>query len=139
MRKILPLVLLVVAVGLVGVGTAAASSSPPVNLSGKTNVHGKKDVSKKSKAAFTLEADDFYFSPTFIKVKPGEKLTLTLKNEGKAQHTFTSSALGVDKTLQPDTKTKVTITIPSGGSVLAFHCDFHQAMGMQGAFYTRPS
>ena len=36
--------------------------------------------------------DDFYFGPSFIKATPGETITLHLKNEGKTDHTFTSTA-----------------------------------------------
>jgi predicted lipoprotein with Yx(FWY)xxD motif/uncharacterized cupredoxin-like copper-binding protein len=117
-------------------GVSAAASKPPVKLSGKTNVHGQKDLSSSSNAKLELEQDDFYFSPTFIKVKAGEQLTVTLKNEGKTAHTFTSKALNVDETVQPDKTAKVTVTIPAAGGTVEFFCDFHQSMGMQGAFYT---
>ncbi len=29
------------------------------------------------------------------------------------------------------------MTIPSDGTAFEFHCNFHQAMGMQGAFFTK--
>jgi len=116
--------------------SASAASKAPVTLSGKTNKHGSKDVSAKATATLEVEQDDFYFSPTFVKVQAGEQLTIKLHNEGKSQHTFTSSALGVDTTVNPGKRATVKITIPAGGGTLQFHCDFHEAMGMQGAFYT---
>ena len=70
------------------------------------------------------------------KVQPGEKLTITLKNEGKLAHTFTSTALKVDKEVQPDKKAKVTVTVPSTGAAFQFHCDFHESSGMAGAMFT---
>src|SRR5215510_8204993 len=117
-------------------GSAAASSKAPVPLEGKTNKHGSKDVSAKTTATIEMEQDDYYFSPTFVKVQPGEQLTIKLQNEGKNQHTFTSSALGIDKTLNPGKNATVKVTIPASGGTIQFHCDFHEVMGMQGAFYT---
>ncbi|HXY95174.1 MAG TPA: cupredoxin domain-containing protein [Acidimicrobiia bacterium] len=115
---------------------ASAAQKAPVDLGQKVNNHGTKDVSGKSSASLTLEQDDKYFEPTFIKVQPGEKLTITLKNEGKLAHTFTSTALKVDKEVQPDKKAKVTVTVPSTGAAFQFHCDFHESSGMAGAMFT---
>ncbi len=139
MRKLFALLGIVGAVSFGAIGVAAAAAPPPVTLSGKTNVHGQRDVSAKSKVVLKFEQDDFYFSPTFVKVKPGEKLKITIRNEGKTAHTFTSTALHIDKTLQPDKTTKIKVTIPAAGGTIQFHCTFHQSMGMQGAFYTGSS
>jgi plastocyanin len=126
----------VAASSLAGIGAAGAASTPPVSLDGRTNVHGTKDLSASSKAKLVLEQDDFSFSPTFIKVRPGETLTVTVKNAGKTAHTFTSTALGIDKTVQPGKSAKVKVTIPATGGTIQFHCSFHGSTGMQGAFYT---
>src|SRR5262245_65475016 len=75
---------------------ATAASKAPVTLDGTTNKHGSKDVSAKTSATLELEQRDFFFSPTFVKVRPGEKLTIKVKNKGNSQHTFTSSELGID-------------------------------------------
>jgi plastocyanin len=84
-----------------------------------------------------MEADDYYFGPTFVKVKPGEKVTIELENEGTMTHTFTSDSLKVDEQLAPDEKAKITVTVPSDGTAFEFHCSIHQSMGMQGAFFTK--
>ena len=80
--------------------------------------------------------DDFYFNPTFLKGgTPGSTITVHLKNEGKASHTFTSTALGVDQTLAPAQTADVQVTLPQSGAS-EFHCKFHQqSNGMQGAFF----
>jgi plastocyanin len=115
--------------------SGAKTSTAPVKLAGKVNDKGTKDVSGDGMAPkLEIEADDFYFSPTFVKVAPGATVTVELKNEGKAQHTFTVDG-GVDQQLAPGAKATVTVTAPKSGS-LQFHCDFHGAMGMQGAFFT---
>jgi plastocyanin len=128
-------------VAIVGAGVLAApanaASKKPVKLEGKVNVHGTKDVSTKSSATIELEADDFYFSPTFIKAKAGEKLTFELENEGSATHTFTSEGLNIDEQVSPGKSTKFTLTVPSSGEAFRFYCQFHEGMGMQGAVFTR--
>ncbi len=109
--------------------SSSSGSSSNGGLTGKVNNHGTKTVSG---GTVEVEADDYYFQPTFIKAKPGTKLTLELKNEGKATHTFTSPKLNVDEQLAPGQTKTVTITVPSSGAS-EFHCTFHQSLGMQGA------
>jgi plastocyanin len=108
-----------------------------VNVSGKVNVKGKKDISGKSKATIDIEADNYYFEPTFVKVSPGEKVTVELENEGNTTHTFTSDSLKVDQQVAAGKDKKVTFTIPSDATGFEFHCDIHESMGMRGAFYTK--
>jgi plastocyanin len=123
--------------GFVGVAPAGAKASKPVQVDGKVNVKGTKDISKKSTATLDLEADDYYFEPTFVKVKPGEKVTIELENEGDMVHTFTSDSLSIDQQIAPGKSKKFTVTVPRDGTAFAFHCSFHQRMGMQGAFFTK--
>jgi len=92
------------------------------------NDHGTKTVSKETE----LELDDYYFKPTVIQGKAGQKVTLELKNEGKVEHSFTIDSQGIDKTLSPSEDAKVTVTIPASGSV-SFYCKFHKSSGMAGA------
>jgi plastocyanin len=138
MRKFgIAVVGVLIVVGFVGISPAGAKSSNPVSVSGKVNVKGKKDISGKTSASIELEQDDYYFEPTFVKVSPGEKVTVELKNEGDTTHTFTSDSLNVDQQVSAGKSKKVTVTIPSSGNAFQFHCDFHESMGMQGAFYTK--
>lgn len=118
-------------------GSSSSTSTttlPGALLSGKVNDKGTKDVASKGTTDLGLEADDFYFEPTYVKAAPGQRITIELENEGKATHTFTSSALGIDTTLAPDAKREVTVTMPMAAGLVEFHCNFHAAMGMRGAF-----
>ncbi len=143
MRKFLALGVAVVAGSALAAGTALADaptkSKPPVSLSGKVNNKGTKTV-KKGK--ISIEADDYYFKPTFDKAKPGTKVTVSLENEGKTQHTFTITALGIDQTLDPGQKATVDVTLPASGAT-NFFCRFHGPngtngdLGMQGAFFNK--
>ena len=93
--------------------------------------HGTKDVSGET-GKVEIELYDNYFEPTVLKGKPGQKVELELKNEGKAAHTFTLSEQSVDKEIQPGDETETEVTFPQTGE-LKFVCKFHQSSGMIGA------
>jgi plastocyanin len=136
--RTIPLVAAAVALMVVFTGgPVSAASKTPVKLGQKVTNKGSADVSSKSSATLEVEMDDFYFKPTFIKAKAGEKITIKAENEGDTDHTFTSDDLSVNKTLAPGKSAKFTVTVPSDGAVFQFHCDFHEAMGMAGAVYTK--
>jgi len=100
------------------------------------NAEGTKDISGDGdQADLEMELDDNYFKPTYIKAAPGATVTVELENEGDNPHTFTLDDGSIDQKLDPGAKASVEVTIPDDG-ILRFSCDFHGAMGMQGAFYT---
>jgi plastocyanin len=81
-----------------------------------------------------LELYDYRFDPKTIKAKPGQKITLELKNEGKQEHNFSVSSLHIDKDVEAGEKGKVTLTVPKSGSV-QFFCSYHKAShNMVGSF-----
>lgn len=110
---------------------ASPSATPPVALAGKVNDHGTKKLGPATEVE--IEADDFYFAPTFVSAAAGSAVRVVLKNEGKAGHTFTIDGAGVDQALEPGSTKTVRVQLPSSGS-LTFYCRFHRASGMQGAF-----
>ncbi len=127
-----------------GGGAAAAGSSPSVEaapsascsaqagLTGKVADHGTKEATGST---VELEASDFFFAPTCVAVAGG-RLTVTVKNDGKALHNFSITGLGIDRDVQPGQT--ITVTVPFEGSApLPFFCKFHIGAGMQGAFLTR--
>ncbi len=75
----------VVVASFVGIAPAGAKASKPVTLDGKVNVKGTKDISTKKTASIELEADDYYFEPTFVKVQPGEKVSIDAEERGQRQ------------------------------------------------------
>jgi hypothetical protein len=75
--------------------------------------HGTKDVRNLSK--LELEADDYYFSPTFLRGKPGQKLTLLVENEASTLHNIRIPALGIDNDVPPKGKVQVDVTFPPSG------------------------
>src|SRR5262249_25414530 len=96
--------------------------------------HGVKDVSNET-GKVEIELDDYYFNPTILKGKPGQKVELELKNEGNTTHTFTIAEQSINKQIQPGDETEVDVTFPQSGA-LKFVCTFHQSEGMVGALMT---
>lgn len=112
----------------------ATKAKPPVKLSGKVNDKGTKTATGNS---IELDQRDFSFSPTYVKIPAGAtSITVTVKNLGSTQHTFTVPSEQIDKVLNPGDSATVTVTIPGPGAI-AFYCRFHKALGMQGAFFDK--
>ncbi|HZE28668.1 MAG TPA: cupredoxin domain-containing protein, partial [Gaiellaceae bacterium] len=96
----------------------------------KANDHGTKAVEDNGKTE--VEMDDYYFEPSVLEGKAGEKVTLELKNEGQTEHSFVIDSQGVDQEIQPGDEAEVDVTIPKSG-VVSFYCKFHKSEGMAGA------
>lgn len=146
MRKMLIAVAIVALVGTVGCGkskkssntttttsggaSASTTEAPPAAFEGAVN---NKGTTTLSAGALSIEQSDFAFSPTFVKATAGATVAVTLKNVGKAEHTFTIDSLSVDQVVQPGATATVNLRLPAGGTV-AWYCRFHKSSGMQGAF-----
>jgi plastocyanin len=96
----------------------------------KANDHGTKAAEDNGKTE--VELDDFYFEPTVLTGKPGQEVTLELKNEGSTEHSFTVDSQNVDQVVAPGEEAEVDVTIPKSG-VVSFYCKFHKSSGMAGA------
>src|SRR5438094_9550312 len=113
---------------------APSGKTKSITLSGVSYAdHGTKDV--RNMAKLELEADDYYFSPTFLRGKPGQKLTLLVESEASTLHNIRIPALGIDKDIPPKGKVQFDVTLPASG-VLAVSCKFHGSLGMNGQLLT---
>lgn len=79
----------------------------------------------------TVEAGEFFFSPTILTGPAGQEVTLTVTNVGQALHNFSLSDQDIDVDVQPGQETQVTVTFPSSGA-LTFECKYHLAQNMLG-------
>ena len=125
------LCLAVLVAGCGGSKKSAASESEGMKKTRagvSANDHGTKQVSGMTE----VELDDYYFEPTVLKGKPGQKVTLELKNEGKTEHNFSIDAQKIDKDLEPGKSAMVSVTIPQSGQI-SFYCKYHKSRGMAGA------
>jgi YVTN family beta-propeller protein len=91
--------------------------------------HGTKKVT--GLAEISLEADDYYFAPTFLHGEPGQPLTLAVENPSGTLHNLSIPELQIDQDIPPKATAKVQVTFPSSGTV-RFFCKLHAAMGMNG-------
>ena len=130
--------LLFVAAGCGGGSNSSSSGSEETTSTtiggSQVDSHGTKDVSDES-GKVEIELYDYYFEPTILKGKPGQKVELELKNKGSAAHTFTLAGQSVNKEIQPGDETETEVTFPQSGQ-LKFVCTFHQSQGMIGALQT---
>lgn len=112
MLKRLVTVALVVplAFGLVACGKSKKSSS-----SGSSNG-----------IAASVDAKDFEFSPTTLDVGAGQKITLTFKNTGAAEHNFSITSLKVNQDLAAGKTATVTFTAPSTAGDVQYFCEYHK-------------
>src|SRR5206468_13063780 len=77
-------------------GLAATTGGRPLKLGSMTVAdHGTRDV--RGLARVEVELDDYYFAPTFLRVTPGQHLTLVVENESGTLHSLTIPALQIDR------------------------------------------
>lgn len=85
----------------------------------------------------TIEAGDFFFSPTVLTGPPGQEVTLTVSNGGQALHNFSLPDQSIDVDVQAGESTTVTVTFPSSGAV-TFECKYHLPQNMRGELRAGP-
>jgi len=95
--------------------------------------HGTKEV--KGQGELNLEADNYYFEPTFLRGTPGQKLKVEIENESSTVHNFSIPDQHLDVNIPARGKVLVAIAFPSSG-VVRFFCKFHSAKGMNGELLT---
>ncbi len=118
-----------------------AGSASPVGPGGQSATPGKLTISDhgtkevKGQAERELEADDYYFKPTFLRGAPGQTLRLEIENESSTLHNISIPEQHIDKDIPPKGKVVVEVTFPPSGLV-RFFCKFHAPLGMSGALLT---
>ncbi len=78
-----------------------------------------------------LAAQDFAFSPTFVRGDPGQKLKVVISNDSANTHNFNTGTGGLDKDIAKAGKEEVEVTFPQSGG-LVFFCKYHAKQGMNG-------
>jgi YVTN family beta-propeller protein len=115
--------------------TAARTQQKTVTIGGLSFAdHGTRDVS--SLAVVKMEADDYYYGPTFLRGKPGQRVRLRIENESGTLHNITITGQHIDRDILPKKTIEVDVTIPESGA-LVFSCKFHGPLGMNGQLATR--
>jgi len=109
---------------------AARKGAKAVTIAGVAYTdHGTRDIS--TQGVVKMEADDYYFGPTFLRGKPGQRVRLRIENESSTLHNITIPGQQVDRDILPKQTIEVDVTVPASGAV-AFMCKFHGPVGMNG-------
>jgi len=95
--------------------------------------HGTRDIS--GQRVVKMEADDYYFGPTFLRGKPGQRVRLRVENESGTLHNITIADQQIDRDILPKKTIEVDVTVPPSG-VVTFTCKFHGPLGMNGQLAT---
>ena len=130
---VVALVLLLAAVALLA--PACTPSGPTIRLADgqRASAHGEADVAGVS--ATVVEMGDFFFKPTVLRGRPGQRLTVTLSNQGNSLHDFSIPAQHIDANVEAGTPVTVTVTFPQKGAV-TFECRYHLLQNMRGELVT---
>ena len=112
------------------VATGGAAGSCPANsgLPANVNVHG---TAVASGTHLSLQASDFFFSPTCVSGVPSGMITLTVHNAGVTLHNVSIPSLHIDMDMAPGQT--ITVHVMMGSKPLVFFCKYHQGSGMLGA------
>ncbi len=142
-RSLAKVLVALLAVALLG---AACSKKEESGVKGTITIAGEKandsGTETVSGSTFSLKLDNdgntFYFEPTVLKGKSGQRVTLKLRNVGDVKHNFTVEDQNINTDLDdPGSSATVTVTWPQSG-ILEFHCEYHESVGMVGEFVASP-
>lgn len=91
----------------------------------KATAKGASANGQAGASTVTLVAKDFMFEPATLNATAGKPVTVTIKNEGQAEHNFSITDLKVNQDVEKgDTKT-VTFT-PTQSGTIQFFCEYHK-------------
>ena len=99
----------------------------------RASAHG--EVSVAGVSATVVEMKDSYFQPTVLRGTPGQRLTITLSNQGNSVHDFRIAAQHIDANVEAGSPVTVTVTFPEKGAV-TFECRYHLLQNMRGELVT---
>ena len=130
-RKWMTAVLIVATVGLVFAACGGSSSSS--KSSGTTEgTTATSAASGGGGATLNVVTKDFIFEPTTLTATAGKPVTVTIKNEGQAEHNFSISSLKVNQDVEKGESKTVTFT-PTQSGTIQFFCEYHKnSHGMVG-------
>ena len=111
---------------IMGLGLLALAAVLTAAACGGDDEEAGDASSGDGSGAVTLDAGDFFFSPTELTADPGQTLTVTVSNKGAAEHTFTIDDLGVDEVLKAGEEKAINVAADQAGA-FEFYCRFHRS------------
>lgn len=133
------IIIIVAAVGvMLWLGTNKTGTQPATTQAEPTVTTQEKPTeatgSAMTEQVITVEGGEYYFQPNEIRVKQGEKVTITLKNVGKMPHDFVIGALSVQSELTRGGEEATVTFTPDKTGTFEFYCSVsgHRQQGMRG-------
>jgi plastocyanin len=112
-----------------GSSSTKSSSSATTEATTETTTAGSSGTTTQAapqqSGTLSVVTQDFMFVPASLTAKVGQAVTVTIKNEGKAEHNFSITSLNVNQDLSPGKTETVTFTPKTAGD-LQFFCEYHK-------------
>jgi nitrosocyanin len=125
MRRWTTAALIIATAGLVFAGCGGGSKKAESTATTTASGAGGGDT-------VNLVAKDFMFEPATITATAGKPVTVTVKNEGQAEHNFSIESLKVNQDIEKGESKTVTFT-PTQSGAIQFFCEYHKTShGMVG-------
>jgi len=125
MRRWTTAALIIATAGLVFAGCGGGGGSKKASATGAASSGG-------GASTVNVVAKDFMFEPTTITATAGKPVTVTIKNEGQAEHNFSIESLKVNQDVEKGESKTVTFT-PTQSGAIQFFCEYHKTShGMVG-------
>lgn len=129
-RRLATVGLIVLVGGLVLAGCGGSDNKE--STSDTTEATSSATSAAAGGASIDLTTKDFEFVPKTLTAKSGQAVTVTIKNDGQAEHNFSITSLNVNKDIEKGKTETVTFT-PASAGTLDFFCEYHKdSKGMVG-------
>lgn len=114
-------------------GTNNPTTEPTTNAMKEISPAVNESDSQKMTGVIAVEGGNFFFKPNEIRVKKGEKVTITLKNSG-GFHNLEIDELNVKTKTIKDGETDTVSFTPDKTGSFEYYCAVgnHREMGMKG-------
>jgi plastocyanin len=131
MRRVFPLVLVILPLAACGGGTTV--SAGPVGMVAPPSSMAATGAADASGGRIVVRMGDDFFRPNVVRAPAGSRVALALENVGQVAHAFdvSADAQKVDVIVQPGGRTTVHVRVPRMGRLL-FFCKLHWSRGMAG-------
>jgi plastocyanin len=117
--------------------TTSCRGGSTIHLADGTRATDRGEADVSGTASAVVELGEYYFEPTVLRGAPGQRLTLTLSNQGSELHNFRIPGRHVDTDVEAATPVTVTVTFPQSGAV-TFECRYHLSQSMRGELAVTP-
>jgi plastocyanin len=104
-------------------GSASATTAAPETTSAPTTTAGGGGGDNE----IQLVAANFAWDRTSLEMTAGSEVSVEVRNQDSAQHSFTFEAASVDEVVDGGEDATATFTAPAAGSY-EFRCKFHGSM-----------